>query len=105
MSALGEMVLAGSVSGWYWTLDKAGPMDTVGITPSLGRVLRFHLGTIAFGSLVLSFVRMLRVLLEWVEDKVKEHGADNALVKCVMCCCKCCLWCLEKFIRYINRFE
>ena len=22
MSALGEMVLAGSVSGWYWTLDK-----------------------------------------------------------------------------------
>ena len=105
MSALGEMVLAGSGSGWYWTLDKAGPMDTVGITRSLGRVLRFHLGTIAFGSLVLSFVRMLRVLLEWVEDKVKEHGADNALMKCVMCCCKCCLWCLEKFIRFINRFE
>ena len=46
---------------------------------------------------------MLRVLLEWIEDKIKEYGAENTLIKCVMCCCKCCLWCLEKFIRFINR--
>ena len=64
--------------------------------------LRFS-GTLAFGSLILSFIRMLRVLLEWIEDKIKEYGADNPLMKCIMCCCKCCLWCLEKFIRFINR--
>ena len=64
--------------------------------------LRFS-GTLAFGSLILSFIRMLRVLLEWIEDKIKEYGADNPLMKCIMCFCKCCLWCLEKFIRFINR--
>ena len=121
MSALGEMVLAGSVSGWYWTLDKvdlinlltynylvslsiqSGPMENVGLLQSFYRVCRYHLGTLAFGSLILSFIRMVRVALEWIEDKIKEHGAENPLIKAVMCCCKCCLWCLEKFIRFINR--
>ena len=115
------MVLAGSVSGWYWTLDKvdlinlltynylvslsiqSGPMENVGLLQSFYRVCRYHLGTLAFGSLILSFIRMVRVALEWIEDKIKEHGAENPLIKAVMCCCKCCLWCLEKFIRFINR--
>ena len=47
---------------------------------------------------------MVRILLEWVEEKLKQYGvADNPAVKLVTCCCKCCLWCLEKFIRYMNR--
>ena len=72
----------------------------------MGRAVRYHLGTLAFGSLVLTIVRMIRVFLEWVEEKLKKYGVeDNTGVKCIMCCCKCCLWCLEKFIRYINRFE
>merc|ERR1712059_85702 len=27
----------------------------------------------------------------------------NDLTKCIVKCCKCCLWCLEKFMRFINR--
>ena len=47
---------------------------------------------------------MIRVILEWVEERLKRAGvADNAGVKCVMCFCKCCMWCLEKFIKYMNR--
>ena len=65
--------------------------------------LLINIGTLAFGSLILSFVRMIRVLLEWIEEKIKEHGAENPLMKCILCCCKCCFWCLEKFIRFINR--
>ena len=47
---------------------------------------------------------MIRVVLEWVEEKLKKFGVeDNPGVKCIMCCCKCCMWCLEKFVRYMNR--
>ena len=103
VAALGEMVLAGAFAGWYWTLDKSGPMENVGIMQSFGRTCRYHLGTLAFGSLVLTFVRMIRVLLEYIEDKLKEKGADNPAIKCLLCCCKCCFWCLENFIKFLNR--
>ena len=45
---LGEMVLAGSFSGWYWTLDKDGPMENVGVMSSFYRTCRFHLGNTMF---------------------------------------------------------
>lgn len=25
------------------------------------------------------------------------------MARCIMCCFKCCLWCLEKFIKFLNR--
>ena len=31
------------------------------------------------------------------------QGYTNDLTKCLLCVCKCCLWCLEKFMRFINR--
>eukprot|EP00090_Calanus_glacialis_P041007 TRINITY_DN7188_c0_g1_i2.p1 TRINITY_DN7188_c0_g1~~TRINITY_DN7188_c0_g1_i2.p1 ORF type:complete len:720 (-),score=98.82 TRINITY_DN7188_c0_g1_i2:192-2351(-) len=103
VEALGEMVMAGAFAGWYWTMDKDGDLENVGIFQSLKRTFRYHLGTLAFGSLILSFVRMLRVILEYVEGKLKEYGEDNPAVKCITCFCKCCLYCLEKFIRFLNR--
>ena len=75
----------------------------------------FHLGTLAFGSLVLAVVRMIRVILEYVERKVKYFNNDCArfvkfllqnfritLFRFLLSCCKCCLWCLERFLRAIN---
>ena len=104
IEALGEMVMAGAFSGWYWTMDKEGDMSNGGLAASLYRTCRYHLGTLAFGSLIITFIRMIRVLLEFIEEKLKEYELeDNYAVKCVMCCCKCCMWCLEKFVRYINR--
>lgn len=61
----------------------------------------YHLGTIAFGSLILTICRIIRLVLEYLQQKLKKY--DNAFVKAVMCCLRCFFWCLEKFIRFINR--
>ncbi|PNI51559.1 SLC44A2 isoform 6, partial [Pan troglodytes] len=29
--------------------------------------------------------------------------AENKFAKCLMTCLKCCFWCLEKFIKFLNR--
>lgn len=42
-------------------------------------------------------------MLEYVEEKLKQYHQDNPLVKAMLCCCKCCFWCLEKFMKFINR--
>ena len=103
IEALGEMVLAGVFAGWYWTFDKENNTPNSSIISSLYRTVRYHLGTLAFGSLVLSIVRMIRVMIEYVEDKLKKYGEDNPVVKAVSCLCKCCFYCLENFIKFINR--
>ena len=46
---------------------------------------------------------MIRVILEKVEEKLGQYHQDNKLVKVALCACKCCFWCLEKFMRFINR--
>ena len=46
---------------------------------------------------------MIRVILEKVEEKLAKYHQDNMVVKGVMCCCKCCFWCLEKFMKFLNR--
>ena len=55
----------------------------------------------AFGSLVIAIIRMIRTILEYIEKKLKRF--NNDLTKCLLCVCKCCLYCLEKFMRFINR--
>ena len=46
---------------------------------------------------------MIRAGLQYIQDKLEEKGADNPAVKVLLCCCKCCFWCLEKFMKFINR--
>jgi len=100
VSAFGEMVLAGTFATWYWTFNKSDvPFFTV--TASIGRTCRYHLGTLAFGSLILAICRIIRVILEYINHKLSKY--DNAFVKGIMCCCRCFFWCLEKFIKFINR--
>ena len=46
---------------------------------------------------------MIRLMLQYIQDKLEEKGADNPAVKVILCLCKCCFWCLEKFMKFINR--
>ena len=36
----------------------------------------FHLGTIAFGSLILAIIRTIRTILEYAEKKCKKFNND-----------------------------
>ncbi|XP_037044640.1 choline transporter-like 2 isoform X3 [Bradysia coprophila] len=100
VSAFGEMVLAATFATWYWTFHKSDvPYFT--LTLGLGRTVRYHLGTLAFGSLIVAICRMIRVGLEYLDHKLKKY--DNAFVKAILCCMKCFFWCLEKFLKFINK--
>ncbi|XP_044186093.1 choline transporter-like protein 2 isoform X2 [Thunnus albacares] len=101
VTALGQMTLAGAFASYYWAFVKPDDMPAFPVFSALGRSLRYHTGTLAFGSLILSIVQIIRVLLEYLDHKLK--GAQNKFAKFLLCCLKCCFWCLEKFIKFLNR--
>ncbi|XP_040917563.1 choline transporter-like protein 2 isoform X2 [Toxotes jaculatrix] len=99
--ALGQMTLAGAFASYYWAFVKPDDMPAFPVFSSLGRSLRYHTGSLAFGALILSIIQIIRVLLEYLDHKLK--GAQNKFAKFLLCCLKCCFWCLEKFIKFLNR--
>uniref|UniRef100_A0A8C7L1X1 Choline transporter-like protein n=1 Tax=Oncorhynchus kisutch TaxID=8019 RepID=A0A8C7L1X1_ONCKI len=96
--ALGQCTLAGAFASYYWARRK--PQD---IPPSFHTRLQiqYHTGSLAFGALILAVVQMARIILEYLDSKLK--GANNVAARFVLCCLKCCFWCLERFVKFMNR--
>ncbi|XP_036861049.1 choline transporter-like protein 4 isoform X3 [Manis javanica] len=99
--ALGQCVLAGAFASFYWALNKPKDIPSFPLSSAFIRTLRYHSGSLAFGALILTLVQIARIILEYIDHKLR--GAQNPVTRCLMCCFKCCLWCLEKFIKFLNR--
>ena len=84
----------------YWSGKAKLPSNFTIIGTSLYTATIYHLGTIAFGSLIVAIIRFIRMLLEYIERK---YLSSTGFLKYLLWFCKCCLWCLEKFMRFINR--
>jgi len=102
ITALGEMTVAGVFASFYFAKEpRRERMASSPIFESLIRSLRYHAGSLAFGSLIVTICQLLRLAIEYFDEKTKD--VQNTAVKFLICCMKCCLWCFEKFIKYINR--
>ena len=64
-------------------------------------VCRFHSGSLAFGSLIIAIVQILRVILFYIQKKLK--GKTGKVIEILLCLLQCCFWLLEKVLRYVNR--
>lgn len=94
------MVLAATFATWYWTFKKKEvPYFT--LTSGLSRTVRYHLGTIAFGSFIIAICRIIRVVLEYIDHKCKKY--NNEVTRAILCVFRCFFWLLEKFLRFLNR--
>lgn len=94
-----HMVIAGAVTTWFFTRNK-DHLDAP-ISTSFSNLVRYHLGSIAFGSLLIAIVQMARAVLAWVQAKLK--GSENSVSKCLFQTCQCCLYCFEKILKYLTR--
>ncbi|ERE75842.1 choline transporter-like protein 2 isoform 2, partial [Cricetulus griseus] len=99
--ALGQVTLAGAFASYYWAMHKPDDMPAFPLFSAFSRALRYHTGSLAFGSLILAIVQIIRVVLEYLDQRLK--AAQNKFAKFLMVCLKCCFWCLEKFIKFLNR--
>ncbi|KAM7363295.1 choline transporter-like 2 isoform 1-T5 [Cochliomyia hominivorax] len=100
ISAFSDMVLACTFATWYWTFKKKDvPFFT--LTKAIFQTSFYHLGTLAFGSLILAICRLIRLILEYIDRKLKKY--DNAVTRAILCCMKCFFWLLESFLRFLSK--
>jgi hypothetical protein len=63
--AICEFILASACAIWYFTLN-TGQDTTRPILRSFSRAFLYHLGSLAFGALLLTFVQIVRLALEYL---------------------------------------
>ncbi|KAI9997472.1 hypothetical protein PInf_001375 [Phytophthora infestans] len=62
-----------------------------------------NLGSLCFGSFIIAFVQLLRIMLEYLDRNTKQIQQTNRVVRVVLLTVKCCLWCFEKCIKFLSK--
>jgi len=100
LSAVFQTVVAGGISSWYFTRNGESKVRFATFR-TLGYAFTKSFGSLAFGSLVFAIVKFLNFLV----SKAKASPANrNRVTQCVLSCIQCCLGCIEKLVKFINRF-
>nr|CDS30542.1 solute carrier family 44 [Hymenolepis microstoma] len=108
--AVDQLTLAGTFAKFYFSqrqLRRRGGSSSCyfcGVCLVFGTcasAIIFHTGSLAFGSLLITLLALLRAILLKIERRLKM--ADNEIAKFFIRCLCCCFWCLDKFLRFLNK--
>jgi len=96
--------LAGGVyGGWYYF----GPKE-LGVLPkhpslgAFGRACTTSLGSIAFGSLIVTILEIIRLILQMIRNNAAQDGHPvEAICACIA---ECCIGCIQGLVEYFNRY-
>eukprot|EP01018_Ginkgo_biloba_P017013 Gb_03567 [translate_table: standard] len=98
-------VIAGAVASYYWARGETSEMPFMPIVSSVKRLLRYSLGSVALGSLVVAIIESIRFMLEALRRQLKlvEAVPGGCFIRMIWCCTQCCLGCIEWTVKFINR--
>ncbi|KAM1101231.1 hypothetical protein ACFX2B_007537 [Malus domestica] len=104
--ACSSTVIAGAVASYYWARGETSPeIPFLPVFASMKRLARYNLGSVALGSLIVSFVESIRFMLESIRRRLKVAGttSDNWFGKTVYHASRFFLRCIEWTIKSVNR--
>ena len=95
-------MISAAAALWYFT-STSDANGSGSICKGMWWIIRYHLGTIAFGSFLIALVQLIRIIFEYYREKLEKANKENAVVKCLLWTTSCCLDCLERFIKFISK--
>lgn len=96
-SALSTFVIAYTTQLWFYKRGTA-----CAIVRAYSTALVYHIGTLAFGSLVISVTRVIRMALQVLIEATADTGNPIGRIVATVCCC--IVGCFEQFLKFLNKF-
>ena len=105
IQAISMTTVAGAYSYWYFYGRDEEKKSGVKLAfiKSLKNVLRYHIGSMAFGALVVALVQFARAVLAYVDKQTQSWQNKSKILKIAFKVVQCCLWCFEKVIKFLTR--
>lgn len=105
--AANQFAIICSVCTWYFSRkdvdDSDGIAGDADVMKGVWWTYRYHFGSLAFGSFILACVWAIRIIFEYIGQKMVEATGENQFSKCLVASIRCCLDCFDRLIRYLNR--
>lgn len=110
------MVISTVVSRWYFTRSATGRTKDKQIAKHIVRAAvfttsRFHLGSIAMGSFLLSIIKFMRFAIIYAESRLRQRGdcgcgcnLPSCLQTKALCCAHCALSGMQFVISRMNEY-
>lgn len=106
ISSIQYTTIAASCAKWYFSMPedpKGDPhdkdLDTGVVLGGLYRTLRFNLGSMVFGGLIITIVVIAKWVATYFIQQVMAQSPENKIVKALGACLLCVVHCIEKFVR------
>lgn len=108
VKACGWTTMSGAVAyGFFYMGEKAEKSEVTVRFPicnAMARVVRYHIGSMLFGSCIIAICQLIRYILATIDYYTKDLQQKNLLFKLVIKCAQCAAWCLQKTIEFISYY-
>jgi hypothetical protein len=96
-------VIATMAATWYFShgSDSGGKPS---LCKGIGWLCRYHMGSIAFGSLIIAIVWSIKIAFEYYRKQYEKLlGKNNPLTKFIVCCTRYIIDCLDRCVKFITK--
>jgi Plasma-membrane choline transporter len=101
-------VIACAASVWYFT--RSDGQTTSPISTGFKWAFKYHIGSLAFASLLLAIMFVLRVIVQYlnvglllIKDSLKKLGKNDKDSELMLKCVSCMIMIFEKFLKFFNK--
>ncbi|VVC24458.1 Hypothetical protein CINCED_3A005258 [Cinara cedri] len=94
-----HMIIAGAVATWFFTRNKNNVSSP--ISTSVGYLFNYHLGSVALGSFIITVIQIIRAILDFIDESLKD--SKNEIAQALYKMFKCLFSCIQQFVQYLTR--
>ena len=104
VDALAYVTIAGVVASWYFGgIGDDKKSEKFSVAKSFWRAIRYHIGSIIFGSLVVAIVQMIRYLFKKLKSRFENLAKANTVATWILKVFDGILWVIEKIVKFMNK--
>ena len=104
IAGVSTMIISHVIAQSYWSTKQGTVHYKSGrICAGFHAVFRFHLGTIAFGSLLIAIVQIIRYIAAFIDARTKNLQEENKIIKYLLKSVHCFLYCAEQCVKFASR--
>ena len=107
LMAANDLVIIISTCTWYFSRKDIPDDDGIPGDSDIGKAFswtfKYHIGSLALGSLLLALLSIISAIMEYASSKLYEKSEGSTIARCFAGCIGCCVDCFDRFMRFLNK--